>query len=667
MTRRPGLLTIVAASVVFAACGDGGAAAFDDYDNTEEVQAYYAAHPEFFRMATPADLPANLNWDSGADLPELGSSRAVRGGELRARLQDFPNTFRTVGPDANNSFRPYLLDDVVVRLGHRHPDVTGEFRYFPGLAREWAEDRPNRTVYVRIDPDARWSDGNPVTADDMFFMFYLFQSEHIRDPWYNNYYGVGVTYEQVTRYDEHTFAVTLMEARPDLLSRVLELYPRPREFYRDFGPDYVERHQWRVAPTTGAYTLSEDEVRRIRTDRTGITLTRVPNWWAADKPHWRYRYNPDQLSLRVIRDTPRAFETALAAELDFVGGMGLAEYWYDQFPNSHPLVQRGLVHKTTFYNEIPRPTYGLWMNSARPLLENRDVREGIQYASNWQLVLDQYFRGDYARMNTTADGFGDFTHPNIRARSFDMDSALHFFGRAGFTRRGGDGVLVNDRGERLSFNLSTGYEALAPVLNILRQEALRAGLELRVEVLDASAAWRKVQEKNHDLAFTAFSVGVEQYPRYWETYHSVNAFDQPFLEDGRTPNPNRQPMVQTNNLMLIADAELDQLIDRYDRSEDLDEMRRLAWRMEEIIHDHASFSPGWVQPFYRTAYWRWVQWPEGFNVRTSRDPVEYWLHWIDPQIREETLAARRGTQSFPTMVQVFDQWRRQPAVSLADR
>jgi microcin C transport system substrate-binding protein len=657
-TRFPGaVLGVTATLLLLAGCGEGRAEEFEAYDNTEGVLSYYQEHEDFFRFASLADLPADLRWERGEGLPEIGSPEAIEGGVLRLRIQDFPRTFRTVGPDANSDFRRYVLDDVAVRFGLRHPDFLGEFRYVPGLASEWALDGASRTVYVRIDPAARWSDGNPVTADDVFFMFYFFQSPHIQAPWYNNWYGIDVNYSAVTRYDDLTFSIQLKEARPDMLAQVLELHPTPSRHHRDLGPDFVERNQWRFAPTTGAYVITEAEQARIRTDRTGITLTRLQDWWAADKPHWRYRFNPGELQLRVIRDTPKAFEAALAAELDFVGGMALAEYWYDQFPDSHPLVARGLVHKATFYNEVPRPTYGLWMNAARPPLDRQEVRLGIQHASNWQLVLDQYFRGDYARMRTTADGYGSMTHPTLRAREFDLEKAARHFANAGFTRRGSDGVLANDRGERLSFTLTTGYEALAPVLNILRQEALKAGLELRVEVLDASAAWKKVQEKNHDISFTAFNVGVEMYPRYWETYHSVNAFDQAFLEEGVTPNPARKPKPQTNNLMVIAVPELDRLIERYDDSGDLDEMRRLAHRMEEIIHDHASFSPGHVMPFYRTAYWRWVRFPEGFSEATARDPLEFWTAWIDPAVREETMAARRGGQGFPPQVLVYDRWR----------
>jgi len=654
------LLPLLAAVLLWGGCSrqsSTSAPAEPARDNTAEVNAYYAAHPEFFVRKTPADLPANLKWENGADLPELGSPNRIRGGTWNGRIQDFPRTLRIVGPDSNSGFRGYILDDIAVGFAGIHPDVPGPHQYIPGLAEAWAVDLPNRTVYVRIDPAARWSDGPPVTTDDVFFMFWFYQSSYIQAPWYNNYFGIGETYTQVVRYDERTFAVTLKEARPDLPGRVLGLNPVPQHFYKEVGDDFVTRYNWRFAPTTGAYVITEDELKRTTTNRNHITLTRLANWWANDKKFFRYRFNPDQLRLKVIRDTPKAWEAFLAGELEAFG-MNLAEYHYDRLPDTHPLVERGLIHKSTFYNDVPRPTYGLWMNQARPLLANRDVRIGINYATNWQMVIDQYFRGDYVRMNTTADGYGDMSHPTLKARPFDVQKALDHFAKAGFSQRGPDGILVNDKGERLSIGLTTGYESLAPVLTILQQEARKAGLHFEVEVLDASAAWKKVQEKNHDITFTAFNVGVELYPRYWETYHSVNAYDQPFLADGRTPNPDRKPKVQTNNLQSIAIAELDAIIDRYDKSDNLDEMRRMAHQMEEILHEDASFSPGFVMPFYRIATWRWVGWPDTFNARYSRDAMEMSLQWIDEAKRTETLEARRNESTrFPASVRTYDRWK----------
>lgn len=621
------------------------------------MEAYYAANPDFFVVKTPADLPAGLVWENGADLPELGSPERKRGGTFQGRIQDFPRTLRTVGPDSNSGFRGLILDNNAVSFGQLHPDVPGPHRYFPGLATEWAVDLPTKTVYVRIDPAARWSDGPAVTTKDVFFMFWFFQGTYIQAPWYNNYYGIGETYTRVTRYDDHTFAVTLTESRPDLLGRVLGLRPAPSHFYRELGDDFVSRYNWRFEPTTGPWVITDAELQRTATARNLITLTRLENWWANDKRQFRYRYNPDAMRLRVIRETTKAWEAFLLGELDAFG-MNLAEYYYERLPDEHPLVKRGLIHKATFYNDVPRPNYGLWMNTAKAPLDDREVRLGIQHATNWQLVIDQYFRGDYVRLHTSNQGYGDMSHPTIRGRAFDVAKAREHFARAGYTQAGPDGILRKPDGTRLSVGVTTGYEALAPVLTILQEEARKAGIEYRVEILDASAAWKKVQEKNHDITFSAFGIGVELYPRYWETHHSANAYDQPFLEDGKTPNPARKAKVQTNNLEAFALPEIDELITAYDKSDSLDAMREMAHRMEEIMFEHGSFSPGFALPFFRSATWRWVNFPEGHAYRFSGSALEYGIEWLDETAKAETLAALRDmAKTFPPSVEVYDQWK----------
>lgn len=641
-------LTATLLAAVMAACG-GGSDSGEVRDNTEEVQAYYQQHADFFRFRTPADIPTGLEWQNGMHLPDLGSPDAVKGGTQYGSIQDFPRTLRYVGPDSNGSFRTWILDDVTLSLAMAHPEVEGES--FPALATEWAVDEANRTVYARLDPDARWSDGVPVTVDDFMFMFFFYQSEYIVAPWYNNYYGIGQTYNNITKYDDHTLSISMNEAKPDMPERALGLRPMPRHFFYDLGDDFVERYQWRFVPTTGPYVIRDEDVARGRS----ITISRLEDWWARDKKYFRNRFNVDRIVLSVIRDTNNVFEGFKRGDIDQFG-LNLAEHWYEKLPDSDQDVRNGYIHKSVFHNVRPRPNYGLWINTSRPLLDNQEVRLGIQYATNWDLVISNFFRGDYARMHTASDGFGEFSHPTLRARPYDIEQALEHFANAGFTTRGRDGILVNEQGQRLAFTLSTGYESMADVLTILREEAARAGLEFRIEILDQTAGWHKVQEKQHDIFFSAFGIGVEMYPRFWDFYHSDNAYDQAFLDDGSV-NPSRRVKVQTNNLEVLADWEFDQMIERYDRSSDRDEMLELAHRMFEFHYDYASFVPGFVQDFYRVGYWRWVRYPEFFNHRQSGSPGELHVHWIDEQMKAETLAARRSGETFEPAIRVYDQHR----------
>jgi microcin C transport system substrate-binding protein len=483
----------------------------------------------------------------------------------------------------------------------------------------------------------------------MMFSFYFWHQTWIQAPWSNNNFKRN--YVNITRYDEHTFSLTLPEAKPNMLSLALELDPMPLHFFSEFGEDYVERYQWQFVPTTGPYVITPENLKKGRS----VTLTRSEGWWAKDKKFWRNRYNADRIHLTVIRDTAKRFEAFRKGELSMFN-IGLPEYFYEKLPASDSLVVNGYVNRAVFYNDVPRPTYGFWINSGRPLLDNRDIRVGINFATNWDKVIKEYFRDDYTRMRTTADGYGDFSHPTLSARSFDVEAALEHFARAGFNERGPDGVLVNESGQRLSFTLSTGYESLKDTLTILREEALKAGLEYRLEVLDGTAAWKKVQEKQHDIHFVAFGVSPEMYPRYWETYHSVNAFDVPWLADG-TPNPERKLKPQTNNLQSIADPELDRLIEAYRAGDDVSEMQQLAFKLEEMLAEDGSVVPGFVIPFIRVAYWRWIKWPEDFNVKLATSLTEYQLMWIDEGVREAVEKARRSDDTFPAMDSVYEQYR----------
>lgn len=646
----PRFITVGAVALLLGGCGgsgdDGAADELASHDNTAEVQAYYAAKPEFFSFKTMADLPANLNWQNGSHLPEMGSPQAKKGGTEYRALQDFPRTLRTSGPDSNGGFRKLLHDDVAMRIGWRHQD---EFDFIPGLASEWAVGDDGKTVYVKLDPKAQYSDGVPVTSDDFFFMFWFFRSPYITAPWYNNYYST--MYTNITRFDERTFSISNAAAKPDADSKILELVPIPQHFYKEVGEDYVDRYQWRSPPTTGAYRVKEEDIKKGRS----IALTRVKDWWAGDKKHFRYRFNADRIQFSVIRDTDKILEAFRRGDLDQTG-LNLADYWYDKVPNDAPDVQAGYIHKSVFYNQRPRPNFGLWMNTARPLLDNKEVRIGINHATNWQLVIDKFFRGDYQRMNTAEEGFGEFSHPTLKSREYNIDKALKHFARAGFTKRGPDGILINEAGDRLAFTVSSGYQTMKDVLTILKEEAAKAGLDFRIEMLDGTASWKKVQEKQHDIHFSAFGVFLEMYPRFWEHFYSGNAYDDAFLDDGSV-NPDRKIKTQTNNLETFAIAEVDPMILQYRESSDKQEMIEISHQLMEIFHENASFVPGFYQGFYRIGHWRWLRYPEYFNHKHSSSAGNLFVHWLDPGMKEQTLEARKSGETFPPQINIFDQWK----------
>ncbi len=619
---------------------------------------------DFYVFKTADDLTKEtqgLKWEDGSDLSEFADVDAKKGGTMRIWTQDFPRTLRTVGPDANGPFRGFLLDWMQMPFVAPHPNLPG--KYFPGLASSWTISSDGKTAFFRIDPAARWSDGQPVTTDDVVFSFYFLRSPNLDDPWSNDFFTKY--FSRLTIYDKQAFALTMFEAKPDILDRAGYWWPFPRHAFGDFGPGWTKTYDWRIVPTTAPYELKESDIDKGQS----LTMMRLKDWWARDRRFWRGRYNPDRLRFVVIRDMDKAFEAFHRGDLDYFP-MTAGTMWYEKLPDSDKLVQDGYIDKAKFFIRIPAPDFGLWINESKPILNNRDVRVGIQYASDFQLVCDQYFRGDAVVQQTRNDGYGWNVNPDVHARPFDPAKAREHFAKAGFTHQGPDGVLTNDQGQRLSFRVSAyQYLGTPEILAIIKQQALKAGLELNIDVRDQTTTGRIVDQKNHEIAYIAYNRNPEMFPRYWEYHHGSNAYVDAYLDkDGKpvnkysegTPNPHPKKLkFNTNNITVTFIPELDHLIEQYDKAESMDDVKRLAAPIEQIIHDDASWVPGWNLPFFRVGYWRWVKWPKDFNVMRATHVEEFFLFWIDTDAQKETEEARRTGKTFPPQIRTFDQYKGQ--------
>jgi microcin C transport system substrate-binding protein len=624
---------------------------WDTLPSVEEVAEFYKADSDFFTIKTTADIPGDLKWEDGSSEPVFSSPKAKRGGTMSIHTGDWPRTLRFVGPDASGSFRRHILDSNALALVESHPETDG---YYPSIAKRWAVGKDKRTVYFELDPDARYSDGEPVRVTDFFFHFYFMRSKHIKAPWYNDYFD-SEKFKNITLYNTRALSITYYKAKPDVVEKI-NIRPVPEHHYEEIDEDFLKDYQWVFEPTAGPYEVRKENIN----DGVAITLTRVQNWWASDKKFFKNRFNPDKIRVTVVREPAKVFELFRKGELDW-HGMSLPEYWYEKLPNDAPEVVKGYIHKVQFYNDIPRPTWALRINCSKPLLNNRDIRQGLHHAMNWDLVNKEIFHGDYERMQTVADGYGARSNAKVKVREFSVQKAEAAFAKAGFTERGADGILHNAGGKRLSFTITTGYKRFTNLLTVLQQEAKKAGVELNLEILELTAGWKKTSEKQHEIAFGGLNNSVELYPRFFEPYHSYNAYKEKgdklynadgSLKEGITPKPD------TNNATLTANRELDKLIKEFREAEDLDQITRLSHELIQRLHDHAGYIPAWTKPWYRVGYWRWVKWPDSFNAKQSRDWEELHVHWLDPAAKVETMAAKKNGKAFEKVVKVHDQHRK---------
>ncbi len=566
-----------------------------------------------------AELPKDLKWLSNETDPIYSDASAQKGCEFTNFILSFPPTLRFVGPDANNGFRDAITNNFF-GLVERHPNTLNIVGV---LATDWAYGADKKSMYFKLRQGATWSDGKPITADDYTFVLDFMRSKNIRDPWYNDYYTKF--FEKIVKYDDYTISIHATKALPDL-DQSIAINPLPRHFFKgQVDKDFVAKMNWEIIPNSGPYILTEIDKGK------SLTLTRKQKWWGENLRYFKNRFNVDKVTYKVVREMKIAWEYFLKGKFDDYP-LTFPDFWHEKSKIKE--FENGYIHKLWFYNDRPRSPVGLYMNMDDPLLSDINVRKGISYAINVDKVINTILRSDYERLPRYTTGFGPYDNKNLKPLPFDIKEAKKYFALAGFKDMGPNGIL--HRGDQpLSVSLTYSSEQHTPRLVIFKEEARKAGLELDLQILDGTMAFKKVREKKYQMAYWAWA-GNRLIPSYWEDMHSKNAH-----------------IAQTNNINNIAIKKLDDLIDQYEMESDETVKIKLSQEINEIYHTQYAFVPLFHVPYFRTAYWRWWKLPavpatkrsqELFNVF---DSMMGGMFWFDQKAYNETHTAMKAGKKLP--------------------
>ncbi len=572
------------------------------------------------------ELPKDITWVTNDSDPLFASTEAKKGGTLHSSIMSFPLTFRVVGPDSNNSFRSAILDNQFGLIGI-HPNTLN---IIPELATHWAFGKDKKTMFFKLNKKARWSDGKPIRADDFAYTLEFMRSKHIVAPWYNDYYTKEI--DKVVVYDDYTLAVVSTKAQPDLHLKI-GINPTPRHFYGKLDKDFVKKYNWKIVPNTGPYQIYDFKKGKY------VRFKQKKDWWAKDLHYFKNRFNVDRVIFTVVRDFNIQWEYFKKAKVD-VFGITLPKFWHVK--TKTPVVENGYVHKIWFFNATQQSASGMWLNQDREIFKDKNVRYAFAHAMNIQKVIDKVLRKDYFRLEHGYIGYGRYSNKHIRARRFDLKKVDYYMKRAGWSR-GADGIWAKN-GRRFSVEVSYSFEAHTPRLVVLKEEAKKAGVELRLQRLDPSASYKKVIEKKHDVAWMGWSTSLR--PHFWEHYHSFNA---------------HKP--QTNNITNTDDPEIDKLIDAYRNSLDKEERINLSRRIQEKIHEIGAFVPTFMVPYVRQAYWRWWKLPKVPGTKHSGDLFDPFgsstggLFWYDKGVHEETKRSMKKKEAFPPVTIIDDTYK----------
>lgn len=571
--------------------------------------------------AWAAPLPPGIKWETNTTDPPIGDPAALKGGTFQTSMEDYPLTFRLMGPNSNDSFsawnRSYTMD---FTLTSRHP-VTD--RHIPWMATDWSVQDDHKTVYYKLDPAARWSDGRPITADDYVFTYQMMSSKEIVDPFYNNY--AQTYFERVEAVDPYTLKI--VGKRPSW--RPLDdytLWPTARHAVK-LGPDWVREANNTPQVAVGPYVLTRADTGKQ------VVFEKQKHWWGENKGYFRGLYNVDRIVIRVI-PSERDLDYFKDGQID-LDLVGTARVWAEN--TNFPAIRQGWVHKKRVFVDNPVGLYGLAMNLQAPIFQNKDFRKALQYLFDFDTVNQSLMYGAYFRQVSAFMGT-EYANPDLKPYGFDPRKAHEHLVKAGYTRRNSEGILVNAKGEPARFTLIYGSKGIETLLTVLQQVYLHFGIDMQLKLLDGATVFNRTLERKYEMTLISYAAGY--YPEPYQYFHSD------FLK-----------ATNNNNVWAFGTPQTDKLIDIYrfnmDKQARLDAMHKL----DAIVQDEAFYIPFWTAPYIRMLHWDNLSWPAFILPKRAQSITDWQVFWIDPaKVRQLAAARAAGQPLAPDSIVDVDTW-----------
>ena len=302
---------------------------------------------------------------------------APKGGRLTWGL---PGTFDSLNPLivkglAVQQMRGYVVESLMSR------GYDEAFTLYGLLAKTVETDDARDYVTFRLDPRARFSDGQPVTADDVLFSWALLR-DHGR-PNLRQYYAKVANAEAL---DPRTVRFDLTGANDRELPLILGLMPvLPRH-----ATDAANFEETTMTGPIGSGPYRVTDVK----PGVSVTLTRNPDYWGRDLPANRGLYNYDEIKIDFYRDANGMFEAFRRGLYDFrVETEPLR--WHDGY--YFPAARSGAVVRDTIKTGLPEPSEFLVFNTRRPVFSDIRVRKALTLLYDFEWINRNYFFDLYSR------------------------------------------------------------------------------------------------------------------------------------------------------------------------------------------------------------------------------------------------------------------------------
>ena len=466
---------------------------------------------------------------------------APKGGTV---VLSWPGSFDTLNPFSLKGTAAQGLDYSYDRLMRRVWDEP--FTLYPLIAQSVDLPPDRSSITFHLDPRARFSDGSPITADDVIFSMETLRA-HGRPNMRHVYKLIAAT----RKIDAHTVKFTLTKDRDRETAMILAIMPvlsqkfwQGRTFDATLLTPPVSSGPYRIA--------SVDPGRRI-------VYQRDKNYWAADLPVNRGQYNFDRIIYDYYRDDTVALEAFKAGDIDL-----RREYDAGKWATAYnvPAVKNGAIVMQATPHGRPERVNALIFNTRRAPFDDIRVRRALAQLLDTDWINRNFYHGRYKRIasffpNSTLEASGPPTvdetkilepwrsalpqetfgpawqppdiggNDDLRARLKTADGLLR---EAGWIVKDGHRVRADNPSRVFAFEIAVNTPADEKIALQFLTNLERVGVTATIRYLDTAAFNKRLHDYDYDMMIgywqNTLSPGSEQMANWsCAAAHSPGSFN----------------------------------------------------------------------------------------------------------------------------------------------
>ena len=241
------------------------------------------------------------------------------------------------------------------------------------------DDRSSITFH--INPEARFSDGKPVTAADVAFTLDILRRSG--RPYMRSHYSKIAKAEQLSTLSIRMTFGPQGDREIPLIMGLMPILPKHAT-----DPDSFEQTTLQAPVGSGPYRMTQIEAGRT------LTYTQNVNYWGRNLPARRGMYNFKSIRFDYYRNSAALFEAFKTGDVDY-RVEGDPARWIDSY--DFPAVKSGSVKKYAFETGLPAGMTGFVFNTRRKKFSDKRVRKALTLAFDARRINQQMFHGRYVR------------------------------------------------------------------------------------------------------------------------------------------------------------------------------------------------------------------------------------------------------------------------------